>query len=203
MASLGGVAVKLSVLVCSVSERLKDFSVIEKLCEQAKPFDDVEVLWLGDNRRMTTGEKRNTLVGISSGRYVCFVDDDDGIADDYIESIRTAADENSDVICFKALWVKDGAEASGADYSMEHEQDSSRRIGVGRVEFTRLPSHICAIERGLVVATRFNDMSLGEDRDFSKRLRPLLKTETKIDKCLYFYNWTSEHSVTSARNRRA
>ena len=194
---------KLSVLICSVADRFKRFSVIEKLCKQAEPFDDVEILWLGDNRRVATGAKRNRLLDLASGDYVAFVDDDDEIADDYIESIRSAADENSSVLCFEALWSRDGESRGYADYSMKHEQDSSRRIGIGQVKFLRQPTHICAIHRNLALATRFNDISLGEDRDFSSRLRPLLKTETKIDKCLYFYNWTSEHSTTSSGNRRA
>lgn len=188
---------KLSILVCSLSDRLKEFSVIEELCAQAEPFDDVEVLWLGDNQRIKVGTKRNMLMSLASGRYVVCVDDDDEVAGDYVDLIRRAADRGSDVICFDALYSKDGKASGSVDYSMKYERDGSQHVNGGLTQFLRLPNHICAISRELAAVTRFDEaVTHGSDADFAKRLKPLLKTETKIDKCLYFYNWTSAHSMT-------
>lgn len=177
---------KLSILVCSIPSRLKDFSVIEDLCEQSERFDDVEVLWLGDNRRMTTGAKRNLLVGSSSGEYVCFVDDDDRVSEDYVDSIREATDCGSDAICFKVTCSRGGAISGVADFSMAHEK-SSNAYHRGTNHFARRPNHLCAIKRDLVEATPFKDISFREDSDFAERLKPLLSTETKIEKELYTY----------------
>lgn len=195
--------VKLSVLVCSIPERLKEFSVVEKLCEQAAQFDDVEVLYLGDNKRINLGAKRNMLLDLASGQYVVHVDDDDEIADDYIESIRAAADENSDVICFKALYSRDGVPVGDVDYSMEHEARGTCRPNGGRLQYLRWPNDKTATSRELASTVRFGDSADAAcDLDFAIRLRPLVKTETQIDKCLYFYNWTSLHSMTSESAKR-
>lgn len=179
---------RLSILVCSIADRMKDFSVIEDLCEQAARFDDVEVLYLGDNRRMSTGAKRNRLVGVASGEYVCFVDDDDTVADDYVCSIREATDLGADVICLSGSCWRDGVESGSFDCSLAHAA-ASHSYHDNRNYFLRMPNHLCATKRGLVAATEFKDVSFGEDSDFAKRLRPLLETETKIDSHLYHYHY--------------
>ena len=41
----------------------------------------------------------------------------------------------------------------------------------------------------------FNDVSNGEDKFFSEGIKPLLKTQVKIDKLLYFYQYSSQNKL--------
>ena len=67
----------LSILICTIKSReayLKE--LIEELDYQIQ-FKEVQVLWLGDNKSMSVGAKRNKLLSIADGEWVCFIDDDD------------------------------------------------------------------------------------------------------------------------------
>jgi hypothetical protein len=51
----------------------------------------VEHLILSDNRKRSIGAKRQALLDIARGQYIAFVDDDDDIADGYVEELLAAA----------------------------------------------------------------------------------------------------------------
>ena len=83
-----GRAVKLSVLIASVSSRLatKMPRIFRDLERQAKG-KDAEVLVFLDDRKRSIGRKRNALVSIAQGEFVSFVDDDDRVAHDYVDRL--------------------------------------------------------------------------------------------------------------------
>jgi glycosyltransferase involved in cell wall biosynthesis len=82
---------KLSILTCTLHERIHIFKKLNKALEkQIKIFSQVELLANLDSGEKSIGQKRNELLCAAKGEYVAFVDDDDLIASDYISSILTA-----------------------------------------------------------------------------------------------------------------
>jgi len=65
-------------------------------------------------------------------------------------------------------------------------------------EYRRLPNHLMATRKTLVQQVRFQHTNFGEDSDYSRRLKPLLKTEFAIPKVLYHYEYNDE--TTETRN---
>ncbi len=62
------------------------------------------------------------------------------------------------------------------------------QIGCGpKARIMRWPNHLNPVKREHALAIRFLEISIGEDRDYAKRLRPLLKTEEFMDARLYNY----------------
>jgi hypothetical protein len=61
--------------------------------------------------------------------------------------------------------------------------------GDGR--YYRTPNHLNPVRRELALETMFNPaMNIGEDADYSRRLRPLLMSEAMIHEVVYVYNFT-------------
>jgi len=89
---------KLSILICSVFERDAK-PLVQKLLAQIGT-EPVEVLMLADNRKRSTGFKRQVLLNNAQGEYVTFIDDDDSVSADYIAEVLTATENNADVIVF-------------------------------------------------------------------------------------------------------
>src|SRR5262252_6316020 len=95
--------IDLTVALLSLPTRLDTFlpKVLNHLHQQAtgKP---VEILCFLDNRARTVGEKRQALLDMAGGEYIAFVDDDDDVAEDYVDRLLECIQHNRgvDVIAF-------------------------------------------------------------------------------------------------------
>ena len=65
--------------------------------------DEVECLVAIDNREATIGAKRNQLLKDSTGDYVCFIDDDDIVSEEYVERILEGTHSGADCISFRTI----------------------------------------------------------------------------------------------------
>ena len=88
---------KLSILVPTLDSRSLYLSMMLSSLEgQLTP--EVEVLTEIDRGEKTIGEKRNILLERATGDYISFVDDDDIVAYDYVDSILRAIETSPDVV---------------------------------------------------------------------------------------------------------
>lgn len=177
---------ELSILVCTVTNRVNNFLpiIIKKLEKQAEG-KEVEILYLGDNRKRSIGTKRNDLLLLSTGKYACFVDDDDDISDDYIDMILQAIKDNPDVIVFKALYTdKKHDIQKEVKYSCEYQVD-----GEDKDYFYRLPNHLMVFKHEILQNIWFKEINFGEDFDFAKQIKPYCRKQASITKVLYYYNY--------------
>ncbi len=197
--------IDLSVLVCTVHTRRNTFGpkITEQVYTQFEDLppdyqDRLEIIILSDNKQMMLGHKRNVMVDMAQGRYVQFVDDDDRIADDMFKTVLDAIRTDADVITFLASVSLNGGEPKLCHYSKDFKRDVNTAD-----EYQRLPNHICAVKRELAQRSSFPNVPHGEDSAYSKLLRPLLKTETFIDRPLYFYDYSDATSETQPPRRAA
>lgn len=197
----GHALVDLSILMCSVDTRYRTLALRmqDMLWTQygnLAPADQlrVEILILTDNRIMSIGAKRNLLAKAARGRYVQFVDDDDRLDDEAMATVLAATESNADVITFPAMVRLGSGPARICYYSKDFTHDHNTPTG-----FQRIPNHICAVKRRLVVRTKFPDINMGEDADYAIRLKPLLKTQHAIEKPLYFYDYDPRTSECRRR----
>jgi glycosyltransferase involved in cell wall biosynthesis len=178
--------IQLSVLVCTVTKRVADHlpKIISKLNVQSvgKP---VEILYLGDNRKRSIGAKRNDLILLAQGDYACFIDDDDDIADDYIDSILLGIKEEPDVVVFQAMYNDINRNIQKpVKYSAEFIQD-----GEDANYFYRLPNHLMVFKSEILTKVWFKEINYGEDFDFAKQIKPYIGKQANVNKVLYYYNY--------------
>ena len=183
---------KLSILICSVKKRLVQFAQLAEHLEKQAQNKPLEILWLGDNKTMSVGEKRNKLLSISKGDYVAFVDDDDWVADDYVDEILKGIEKKPDCVTFNAIYSTDEGETIPVEYSVNNilnvDEPNKPRL--------RVPNHLIPMKREFALATMFLEKNFGEDTDYGLRVRRLLKTEHKIEKPLYYYRFSFVNSET-------
>lgn len=192
--------IDLSILVCSVHTRINTFlpKIQEQLFGQygqlSEPDQErVEIIILTDNKKMMLGHKRNKMVELAQGKYIVFVDDDDRIADDYITQLLKATESDADSIVFQAEVSLNGEPPRICYYSKDVRRDYNHRDG-----YYRIPNHICCIKREVSLKSSFPNVLYGEDAGYGKVLLPFLKTEHKIDKVLYYYDYNAETTETQA-----
>ena len=182
---------RLSILICSIPSRIRQLTHLIYALEKQIKKKPVEILYLGDNKRMTVGAKRNKLLNMASGEYVCFIDDDDMLDDEYVDNILDAIKSKSDVIVFNVEISEDNSEYKPVVYDLNFKGDQNYPD-----RYERLPNHLMAIKREIAQAAGFPNKSFAEDHEFAKRIKRLAKTQTRIDKSLYFYHFDSKKSET-------
>lgn len=186
---------KLSILVCGVHSRIVNGKAIELLNElnyQVEGIEDVEILYLYDNKKRMLGTKRNDLVAIAAGDYITFIDDDDKISANYVSALVKAIDENNvDVINFIVDVSLNDGPYKPCHYSVANSFDFNTESG-----YFRLPNHIMCVKRELALQVKYKDILYGEDSDYSKRLYTLIKTELNLSETLYYYNYHQSTTET-------
>jgi glycosyltransferase involved in cell wall biosynthesis len=193
----------LSVLVPGIPERLlKDgessAGMLYELSWKAEGRP-VEIVYLMDNRKMSVGRKRNILLSIVQGRYFAFVDDDDRVADDYVDRLlETIGKMDADVIVFDQLCthVKTGVREF-CRYGLGMEYTRTPRATPNEYDWTGLPAHTMAWRTETVNMVEFPDGNFAEDTSWVKQACTRAKTEYRIDGWTgYYYNFDSESSAT-------
>jgi len=183
--------VDISILIPTMKVRERLFQqVLAEVQRQIRetPEIRVEVLWESDNGELTLGQKRNVLMDRCSGKYHCFIDDDDVIARDFLKTfipmIRTTIDY--DCASFVGAHYMKGKFNKLFHHSLEYPEWDERPD-----RFIRSVSPMNMIKTSIVREVRYADIRNTEDHEFSKRLMAsgLLKTEFKInpDRPIYHY----------------
>ena len=173
---------KLSILICSLASRRERLaSLLSILSPQI--IDGVEILVGIDDGSQKIGIKRNRLVQSATGRYVCFIDDDDEVSDDYVSQIMIGLGADVDHVAIGGIMTTNGREPhefrSSKDYTL-HEKDGVYYRGV---------QHLGVIKRDLALQCPFPPISFEEDRKFSEAITPLIHTEYQVQKPIYFYRY--------------
>ena len=186
--------IKLSILVPTVPSRVDNYfpRIINQLNNQVGERKDIEIIGLFDNKRKTTGSKRQDLLNIARGEYIVFVDDDDRVSDDYVSSIMEAIEINPGVDCivYHASIRINGGAPRLCKFSIQYEYQNLPN-GI----MLRKPSHVMVWRSEIAKRHSFADMVHGEDVNWVNRAIKDVKTEYSIDRVLYHYD--ANYSTTS------
>lgn len=184
----------LSILIPTLRSRAEKLSKqIDKLRYQSQNRP-VQLLWLGDNKSVTVGEKRNMLLKCATGRYICFVDDDDQISDDYISIVLKAIESNKPVITFLGTQSDNGVEALDFKYSLAYGRNHKPKLD-GVYWKVMLPDHLCIWDRSIVVEP-FPNKQLGEDHAWAQEMTKHYSENDihEINEYLYHYEYSRDLS---------
>ena len=169
----------------------------DKLNEQSLQYEkDVELVLLIDNKNMSVGKKRKQLFNISNGLYVCQIDDDDDIVEDFVKTLidtikgvilATENMEIPEVISYDKLCNIDGRTlkvVSSIKYPTDDSQQTNNTM-------YRYPWHWCCWRNDIAKSGKFYNCNGIEDSIFPKSLRPIVTKELKLNKILCYYNFNS------------
>lgn len=174
---------KLSILICSLESRNKLLSellhVIEKQIDNSTP---VELILNVDTGKKTIGEKRNELIQKAKGEYSCFIDDDDMVSDDYIHRILTAIKKHNPDCCGIEGYIYETKKPKLFIHSIKYNE-WTYSINT----YYRYPNHLNPIKTELIKNVGFENISHGEDKIFSDKIKNILKTEVYIKGVIYHY----------------
>lgn len=173
---------KLSVLIATMPSRKKQFDSLYKSI-WGQDCKGVEIIF-DDSMEYNIGVKRNKLLNWATGDYVVFADDDDHVSKDYISKIIKATEQNSDCIGISGIITTNGTKKRQWHISKEYGSwYTKNKI------YYRTPNHISPVKREIALQAMFPETRFGEDAEYSKRILPLLKSETIVKGNIYHYDY--------------
>lgn len=141
---------------------------------------------------ISIGVKRNLLMAEVETPYVCYIDDDDRINDNYISLILKALESDPDCCSLRGKYYLDDVFKNDFEHSIKHtemkEVDSL---------LVRPINHLNTVRTEFAKQIPFPDWKYSEDSNYAFRLMHagLLKTEAWIEETLYFYKCRSDKSI--------
>jgi hypothetical protein len=150
--------------------------------------NDVEILVELDNYEQKSGVKRQRLLDNSCGRYIIYIDDDDDISDNYVQSIIDKCDENPDVISIELemLWLNKRYKREVWKFGMHPNR---------RMRGLMCINHLCAWKRDIAKKVAWcPDLGYGDVRLWFEPLyyANIVKKHTHIDQILYTYLYSDQ-----------
>jgi hypothetical protein len=155
-----------SILIATIQGREESLARLLASIEEKKnricPDIRIEVNLYYDNREMSIGAKRQSLLQGSVSKYSSFVDDDDDVTDAYFED---------GAACIRGNYHVARLRGQMAQFTFTHSIENTldgfmARNGV----FVRPPNHLNVILTEVAKFVKFGDAVRGEDLDWTIRL---------------------------------
>lgn len=165
---------------------------LKPLHHQTIKAEFIRVIDWGD---LTSGAKRRMLTELASGDYVCFVDDDDILAENYVSRMLEGCRSGADVVTFNLQMQHDGKIRDMWQFGL---YPNRRNQGLMCV------NHLCAWKREIATLVNWDPL-LGntDDRLWFEPLyyAHLIRSQYHINEILYYYQYHSNVSVNQQSER--
>lgn len=185
----------LSILIPTIPERVEMFTKLyNELHKQLaymqtfhESLGNIEIL-VDDSKKfnyggLSIGKKREALVKRAEGRFLCFLDDDDQISGNYLETLVRLCQNRADVVTFRSLANLESY-WSIIDMSLKYSgNDQCSPDYITR----RRPWHICPVKSFLAKAHDFEDISYGEDWQWFEKVANSCLSESHTDAVIHSY----------------
>lgn len=194
----------LSILIPSIPERkeLLDKLLIELNCQITECSDlinygHIEILvengqtFLNGGRSI--GKKRQLLLDNATGKYILYLDDDENISPNYIETMLRLCSEDKDVCTFRAI-IKLKYYWGLVDMRLLYKENDQ---ATPEFIIRRTPWHINAIKTEFAKLYSFEDKNNAEDYVWMEKVLTHCTTEAHTDRILFQYN----HGIGSEADR--
>lgn len=182
------------ILICSIEHRTDMLAeLLDELGRQIVPGVGVHVY--RDNLEASYTEKCQRLLDSSTADYVSYVDDDDAVAEDYVQTIVEALQQRPDYVGFNVLYTVDGVPQMPALHSLKYDGWINTPDALYRDI-----SHLNPIRRDLAAQSAWiGRTDLIADAEWVSGLRQLgcVKTEVYVDRNLYHYRYRPGESFVA------
>lgn len=138
---------------------------------------------------LSVGKKREALVKRAEGKYLCFLDSDESVSPDYVETLVRLCIKDQDVCTFRAI-AKLSTFWALVDMRLAFKVNDQINP-----EYTvrRSAWHLCPVRSLFAKLVDFSDKNNAEDYEWMEKVLTRCTTEAHTDKIIFQYNH-GEHS---------
>lgn len=181
----------LSILIPTIKKRKLVFNRL--MTELVRQIGDlpIEIIHTDEEPPVTIGTKRNKLLSLAKGKYVCFFDDDDYPTEDYIPTIFEGIIKDVDCVYLRGVMTTNGKNPEIFEHSIKY---NLYKTTGNEIKYERFPNHLNTIRASIAKQFKFPESNWGEDTQWATLVfqSGLIKTEHYSDKILYQYLYNSK-----------
>lgn len=183
----------LSLLICHLPDRNAFLMRLLRTIEFYGGLNPGIEIIIDDSTTITTGAKRNHLLGKAKGRYMAFIDDDDLITEHYFPGVFAGIEKGVDCCSLKGIITDDGKNPRTFEHSIQHSRYETV-MRDGNEYYLRFPNHLNCIKASLAKQIEYPDQTISEDTGWATQMHRsgLLKTEHWIEEVIYLYEARSK-----------
>jgi len=187
----------LSILICSVEieeRQIKLKKLISELHKQiSKNYAEeiVEILIDADNMTKSVGQKRNDLISKAKGHFVCFIDDDDFITENYLSTILHHLNIGIDILLIGISHIENGINKTKILPSLFIDN-----LTTNEVVFKTNHFHLCPHKKSIAELVSFDCVNFAEDMIYSQKMVKHISNHAVIYDPIYIYFDNLEKSLT-------
>lgn len=200
--------IHLSVLIPSIPRRQAKLAEL-LACLEAQSRPELEVLVFIDNCRRSVGRKRQDLTDTARGTFVCYIDDDELLAPQFVERVIDTIIKvevqtpGVDVICYDAAVTLDDADPFRVIIEPGEPIGATpiEQVFLGAdgkyADIRRPPWHWCAWRRCVANECQWPDKYWGDDWLWLTQAYCLARKAVKLDETLFYHRFSSKDSSGS------
>ena len=189
--------ITLSILICSVDieeRQIKLKKLISELHRQiSKNYAEeiVEIIVDTDNMYKSVGKKRNDLIEKSKGEFICFIDDDDFVSENYLSTILYHLNSGIDILLIGIKHIKNGVNQIKILPSLYIDN-----LNTGEAVFKTNHFHLCPHKKSIARNVLFECVNFAEDMLYSQKMVKHINNSYLISEPIYIYFDNLEKSLT-------
>jgi glycosyltransferase involved in cell wall biosynthesis len=189
--------ITLSILICSVDieeRQIKLKKLISELNRQiSKNYAEeiIEVIVDTDNMNKSVGQKRNDLIEKAQGQFICFIDDDDFITENYLSVILHHLNSGIDILLIGIEHIVNGVNQTKILPSLYLDN-----LTTSEVVFKTNHFHLCPHKKSIAERVLFDCVNFAEDMIYSQKMVKHINNSYVILTPIYIYFDNLEKSLT-------
>jgi glycosyltransferase involved in cell wall biosynthesis len=187
----------LSILICAVEieeRQIKLKKLVSELHRQiSKNYAEeiVEILVDADNMTKSVGQKRKDLISKAKGNFVCFIDDDDFITENYLSTILNHLNIGIDILLIGISHIENGINKTKILPSLFIDN-----LTTNEVVFKTNHFHLCPHKKSIAELVSFDCVNFAEDMIYSQKMVKYINNYFLISTPIYIYFDNLEKSLT-------
>ena len=187
----------LSILICSVETEERQSKLKKLIAELHKQISKnyaeemVEIIVDTDNMIKSVGQKRNDLIEKAQGEFICFIDDDDFVSENYLSSILCHLNSGIDILLITIQHIENGVNKPKIIPSLFIDN-----LNTGEAVLKTNHFHLCPHKKSIARNVLFECVNFAEDMLYSQKMVKHINSSYLINEPLYIYFDNLETSLT-------
>jgi glycosyltransferase involved in cell wall biosynthesis len=189
--------ITLSILICSVETEERQSKLKKLIAELHRQISKnyaeemVEIIVDTDNMIKSVGQKRNDLIQKAQGEFICFIDDDDFITENYLSTILYHLNSGIDILLIAIEHIENGVNKPKIIPSLFIDN-----LNTGEAVLKTNHFHLCPHKKSIARNVLFEGVNFAEDMLYSHKMVKHINSSYLINEPLYIYFDNLEKSLT-------